>query len=318
MKAKLSTRITMENRTALETVIPLSTPYLVFLDPSNFCNAKCSWCPTGSGAARKYHAPQLMRYTLYQKIIDDLCKMPDEIKVLRLYKEGEPLVNPWFPDMVSYAAYGKRFNQIDTTTNGILLTPTLSIKLIQAGLNKIFISIPPVYSRVKYTNQIREFFRLSRGSCRVFVKILDTGMDERKKDTFFRDFGDICDEIAIENIAACWPGMDVEGTTDKGVYGQPIRKEVSVCPYIFYSVAINSDGTVSLCFLDWRHLMIMGDLKTESFKDVWNGKKLYDQRILNLQHQRKYVVGCRRCGQLSCGAPDDIDQYSEAILERLR
>lgn len=33
-------RITTENRTRLETVIPLATPYVIFIDPSNVCNLK--------------------------------------------------------------------------------------------------------------------------------------------------------------------------------------------------------------------------------------------------------------------------------------
>ncbi len=35
MKAKLKPRINLENRTKLEEVIPLSTPFILFVDPSN-------------------------------------------------------------------------------------------------------------------------------------------------------------------------------------------------------------------------------------------------------------------------------------------
>src|SRR4029079_13919367 len=47
MKAQLKPRINLEGRTALETVIPLSTPFVVFTDPASSCNFKCSFCPTG-------------------------------------------------------------------------------------------------------------------------------------------------------------------------------------------------------------------------------------------------------------------------------
>jgi len=55
-------RITTENRTRLETVIPLSTPYVIFIDPANVCNQKCSYCPTGHPDLLKgtYRKPAIM------------------------------------------------------------------------------------------------------------------------------------------------------------------------------------------------------------------------------------------------------------------
>ncbi|MCZ9957417.1 hypothetical protein [Brachyspira hyodysenteriae] len=48
MKAKIKPRIDLENRTKLETVIPLETPFIIFIDPSDKCNFKCKFCPTGN------------------------------------------------------------------------------------------------------------------------------------------------------------------------------------------------------------------------------------------------------------------------------
>jgi dTDP-6-deoxy-L-talose 4-dehydrogenase (NAD+) len=47
MKAQLKPRINLEGRTALETVIPLETPFVVFVDPASACNFQCKFCPTG-------------------------------------------------------------------------------------------------------------------------------------------------------------------------------------------------------------------------------------------------------------------------------
>jgi len=316
MTAELKPRIDFDNRTKLETVIPLSTPYLIFLDPSDICNAKCRWCPTGSGEALKYKKPQLMEKVLYKKIIDGLCDMPEKIKTLRLYKDGEPLLNPYFPQMVKYAKDSGRFGQIDTTTNGTLLTPKKGYKIVGAGLDKIFISVPNDYDQ-EYVDRVRNFY-LHRDQCLVYVKIIGDGMSCLDKEMFYNDFGTISDRIFIENLAPCWPGFDVGKVGEKGIYNQEIKGEPMVCSYIFYSLSINSDGTVSLCFLDWKRDMILGDLKKESFKDIWNGWKLHAYRTAHLRKLRKEViVNCHYCGQLSHGAPDDIDQYADEILRRL-
>ena len=43
MKAQISPRIDLVNRTKLEEVIPLDTPFVVFVDPSDACNFKCKF-----------------------------------------------------------------------------------------------------------------------------------------------------------------------------------------------------------------------------------------------------------------------------------
>ena len=47
MKSEFKPRINLEGRTPLETVIPLQTPYVVFVDPASACNFICKFCPTG-------------------------------------------------------------------------------------------------------------------------------------------------------------------------------------------------------------------------------------------------------------------------------
>jgi len=318
MKAKIAPRITLKGRTKLETVIPLSTPYLVFLDPSDICNAKCAWCPTGSGEAKKYKKPQLMDYILYRKIIDDLAAMPESIKVLRLYGDGEPLLNPCLPDMIQYAKHTGRFRQIDTTSNGILLNEFFMVpNLIGAGLDKIFISVPRGYT-AEYVKSVRKMYERGRDRCHVLVKIIGDGLSNAAKEKFMRDFGDIADSIFIENLSPCWLGLEVEGVNqEKGIYGQPLTPAPMVCPYPFYSVKINSDGSVSLCFLDYPHRMIIGDLKSESFKDIWNGEILRKYQVMHLSGKRDTHPFCSKCRQLVYGMPDVLDPYADEILKKL-
>jgi radical SAM protein with 4Fe4S-binding SPASM domain len=100
----------------------------------------------------------------------------------------------------------------------------------------------------------------------------------------------------------------------RGIYGQRI-KEVSVCPYVFYSFAINSDGSASACFLDWSRKLLIGNIGRESVKSIWNGKPLRDLQIQFLKGERKIHPVCSTCGQLSQGQPDNIDCFAEELLE---
>ena len=74
MKAELKPRINLEGRTALETVIPLSTPFIVFADPASSCNFKCTFCPTGHRdmIAETGRFQGVMKLDVFQKIVDDI------------------------------------------------------------------------------------------------------------------------------------------------------------------------------------------------------------------------------------------------------
>ena len=87
-----------------------------------------------------------------------------------------------------------------------------------------------------------------------------------------------------------------------------------MCPYVFYSIAVNSDGTVSLCFLDWHRKLVIGDAAKENIVDIWKGEKLKEYQKMFLRGERKQHSICTECGQLRQGQPDDIDQYARELL----
>jgi len=328
---KYETRIS-KVRTKLETVIPLNTPYIVFLDPSDLCNFQCKFCPNGDrerlkGINGRNFGP--MDFNLYKKFIDDLTKFPNKIKVLRLFKDGEPLLNKRFPDMVKYAKEKQIAEKIDTTTNASLLTNKLADALIDSGIDQINISIEGTtteeykdftkckinfdtfYSNIKYLYD-------NRKECHILIKINEDEISEESKQRFLDLFGPISDGIYLEHTISCWPTFDLKNVNvnkDVGIYGQPI-KEVAVCPYVFYSIAINSNGDISVCFLDWERKLVIGNIKNSNIADIWNGEEMNNYRKLFLSGKRKSHEFCGQCNQLSQGMPDNIDEFKNDLLKR--
>lgn len=332
MKAKIKPRIDMENRTKLESVIPLSVPFIVFIDPSDACNFQCKFCPTGDRKLmRKIGRPsKVMELDLFKKIIDDICEFEHPIKVLRLYKDGEPLLNPNFAEMIRYAKEKKCSQKIDTTTNASLLNPKINREIIAAGLDRINISIEGINAQQywdfssykidfdKLVENIKDLYE-NRQNCEIIVKINGDILSEDDKELFYNIFGDIADGVYIEHVMSCWPEFElkeVEVNKEYGIYGQKIT-EVSVCPYPFYSLSINSDGVSSLCFLDWSRKLIVGDVKEESVKNIWLGEKINQYRKMFLKKERKSNPICKDCGQLTHGMPDNIDKFAEELLKKM-
>jgi MoaA/NifB/PqqE/SkfB family radical SAM enzyme len=326
-------RIDLKNRTKLETVIPLQTPFIINVDPADSCNFQCSFCPTGDRRLmEEVGRPfRTMKFEIFTKIIDDLKEFNEPIKVLRLYKDGEPLLNAHFAEMVAYAKKSGSVLRVDTTTNASLLNPKLNLKIIEAGLDRINVSVEGVsaeqymkFSKYKidfdkFVENVKHFYE-NRKQCEVVVKINGDTLSEDDKKLFIETFKDIADGVYIEHIMSCWPEFELrdglEVNQEHGIYGQEI-KEVSVCPYVFYSFSLNSDGQASLCFLDWSRKLLIGDVREESVKSIWLGDKMKSYQKMFLQHGRKNHPVCGDCGQMTHGMPDDIDAYADELLKKL-
>jgi MoaA/NifB/PqqE/SkfB family radical SAM enzyme len=332
MKAKYEPRIDLVNRTALETVIPLDTPFVVFVDPSDACNFKCRFCPTSDrNLMKSVGRPwKQMSFDLFKKIADDMTEFSGQVEVLRMYKDGEPLLNKRLADMIKYARDVGASKRIDTTTNAALLTKDKGKEIADAGLDRINISIYGVnsdhyrnFSDVKLEfekvlGNVREFYEV-RGNCEMLVKINGDTLSGDEKNQFLSLFGDYTDKIFIEHTMSCWPDFQLRGVDvnrERGIYDQEIQ-EVSICPYPFYSFSINSDGLASVCFLDWSRKMVVGDASLESLTEIWNGPQLKGYRKLFLDGNRKKHPLCGGCGQMTHGLPDNLDPYKEQLSQKL-
>jgi len=330
MKAQFKPRINLEGRTPLQDVIPLSTPFVVFVDPASACNFLCPFCPTGHrdmiDETGRYQG--VMKLPLFKKIIDDLREFEKPIKVLRMYKDGEPFLNKNLAKMIAYAKQSGSVEYIDTTTNGSLMTPERLGPILEAGLDKINISVdgmnPEQYKKFtgfdfdfdKFVEHVK-WLDANKGACEVVIKIPGDLINDAQRKEFLDTFGDYCDRIFIENFAPCWPEFDVEAHTGikitEGIYQQPI-KPTDTCPYIFYSVSVNADGLVSSCFLDWGRKLLIGDLSKQSLKEVWHSKKMNALRRQHLEGRRMENPVCSQCGQLSHCLPDNIDAFRSELL----
>lgn len=333
MKAQVKPRINLEDRTPLETVIPLATPYVLFVDPASACNFRCVFCPTGDLQLIKQTGRFVgaMKYELFQKVVDDLHDFDVPIRVLRLYKDGEPFLNKRLADMVRYAKQSERVNYVDTTTNGSLISAERLGPVLEAGIDRINISVDGMdEATYQATTKVKFDFKqfvenvkwlyANKGNCEVVIKTLSEILTEDQRKEFFDTFGNYCDRIFVENFAPCWPEFDIEGhtgaTITKGLYNQPI-KEVDVCSYIFYSMAVNADGLVSSCFQDWERKLVIGDVRTQSLKRIWNSDAMNGLRQSHLEGERRSLDGpCRDCGQLTHCMPSNIDAHREMLLDK--
>ena len=313
-------RIQLEGRSDLKSEIPLSTPYTIFIDPSSVCNFKCKFC------MNKYiKSPKFMGLKMFENIIDTLQEFDKPVKVIRLYGFGEPMLNPSFHHMINYAKKSDKVLAVDTTTNGSLLSENMNYLLIDSGIDRINISIEGMNSSQykKFTGRDIDFKRLCKNiehlyknktDLTIFAKINGDYLTEDEKNQFLDTFKPITDGCNIEYTMNCWYDLDVpDKNNELGVYGQK-REKVDICPYIFYSMMVHADGIVSVCFLDWKQKMVIGDTHFNSLREIWDSKTFNDFRIDMLNGKKNHI--CANCDQLKAGMPVNLDPYREELLKR--
>jgi radical SAM protein with 4Fe4S-binding SPASM domain len=234
--------------------------------------------------------------------------------------------------MIAYAKQSGRVDYVDTTTNGTFLSPDRIGPVLEAGIDKINISVDGMNeeSYLRFTGFKFDFKKFAenvkwihanKGNCEIVVKIPAELITEAQRQEFFATFGDHCDRIFVENFAPCWPEFDIEKHTgvkiSKGIYQQDIG-DTDTCPYIFYGYSVNSDGLVSSCFLDWGRKLVIGDVRTQSMKSIWNSETMNALRLQHLEGRRQQNGVCGNCGQLSHCLPDNIDAHRLMLLEKFK
>jgi len=332
------------HETPLHTMLPLPLPETIHIDPSNLCNFRCVFCPTADKELlASVHRPQgMMDFDLFTKIIDELKSMTDRqgrrLSLLHLYKDGEPLIHRRFPEMAAYAKRADVAELVSTTSNGALLTEELSIKLIESGLDQIRFSIIHVnadgYRRLTRTFSDYERVRANiaflhgekkrrKSRLHVLVKTNDSGLSEEEKGRFVKDFTPLADMLTIDTLMG-WSLSEVKDFTlgvavATGMDSVSPLRERRVCPEPFARLAVNFDGQVSVCCVDWSYGTIVGDLRTETLAEVWNGEKLREFRLTHLEGRREAIPACAHC-QYIMGAPlrRDLDKHASRLASIYR
>lgn len=335
MKAEFKSKLDIKQRVALEEVIPLETPFLLYVDPSSACNFRCQFCPTGHKDLLKSSAYKrsLLDLGLFEKLLRDLEDFPEPIKVMRMNKIGEPLLNKKLPEMIALAKICGRVRYIDLATNAALFSPKLLSQLVDAGLDRLNISLEGTSRQqyIKYAKSDINFDQLvenirwlypHRGSMEITIKIPGSYLNNDDRQLFFDIFGDYCDRIFVEEISPIWPDFDVEQRAGvkiqelAGQYKQALEDK-DICTYIFYAMAVNSDGTVSACCPDWDQKLIVGNLRQQSLKEIWDSKAMYDLQIQHLQGKRRENPVCRECGHVKYAQIDNIDSHRRHLFDKL-
>ena len=322
-----------DRREKLSEVLPLDTPLSLNIEASRACNIKCIYCVhslPGEKLADINFKPDIMDRDIYFKIVDDCKAFEKKIKTIRFAGMGEPLMNRHLAEMITYTKQSEICDQIVVFTNALLLNHEVSSALINAGTDVFRITIQGLSAKTykenagakhdyeAFMDNLKYLYKI-RSKCRIFIKMLDFAVKE-EEEVFYDMFGDICDEIAIENVTTANNEVDYSDIFQEDnkliVTGEHEMNRVHVCPYPFYMLTINADGNVSACCKAINKAFLVGNVRQESLYEIWSNQRINELRVFQLKHTRFKHGICRDCASLDYAVPvsDLLDDQAENLL----
>jgi len=319
-------------RTVLSEVVPLSTPYVLFIDPCGACNFKCNFCPCNNSDFLEKERHAMMDMELFHKILNDIEDFPEKLKVINLYGFGEPLLNKNIFRMIKEIKERELCREVRCTTNGYLLSEEVNRKLVESGIDLIRISVEALtdkdYKEIcdvdidfdKFVDNIRNLYEISRGTnTKVSVKIINAALsDESDANRFYDIFEPISDYAFIQNTTQSWAEFEAcipEDRYDAQNVGNADNKN-KICSFALTHMTIHSNGSVGICCQDWKFGTEYGNVKENTLNELWNSKRLRSLRIAHLSGNRNKIPYCKDCEV--CYSDEEVEKEAEKIIKKLK
>ena len=286
----------------------MGMPLSISFELTNHCNLKCPECASGSDQMTRERG--FMDLGLYEKVIHELRPY---LYYINLYFQGEPMMHPGF---FSFPALTNGIKTV-VSTNGHFLAEGNPEKLIKSRLNKLIVSLDgmnqEVYSQYR---QKGEFTRVIEGirnvatardklhsSLKLEIQFLVNRYNENQIAEARRFAKEVNARLKLKS-------MQVISDNDTGKWMPPrgkfrryeeingrnvIRNSMpDRCPRLWFNPVITWDGLVIPCCFDKDAEFVMGDLKKDSFRTIWNNDryKKFRKQVLT----RRGSIGiCRNC-----------------------
>ncbi len=285
-----------------------SRPYILFLDPCNYCNLRCPLCPTGVNNLGREQS--MLSFENFKKYIDP--HIPYLLE-LNLHNWGESLMNEDVYKMISYA----RDNNIATnmSSNFVLIKDHEIDELLDSGLEYLIISLDGTSQEVYEQYRVRgNYERVVKNLKLLLKKRNDRGLKHpfvewqfivmKHNEHQVDEAEQLSKEIGVDlmrfipvglpyeakdrkTLAQKWFPASVEGrknaTEDyEQTFGQADKP--GPCFYLYRSMVINPDGGVSPCCVVYRANRDFDKLGSSkdpiNIPEIWNNDKYMSARSL--------------------------------------
>ncbi len=299
-----------------------SFPYILIIDPCNYCNLRCPLCPTGVKDLGREQS--MMSFESFKKYFDPLSPYLFEAY---MHNWGESLLNKDSYKMIEYAS--NKNVGTNLSSNLATLNSEGIDNLLDCGLEYLVVSLDGTsqeaygqyrvrgsYERVMHNMSEIIRRRNLRGQKIPVVEWQFIVMKQNEHQV--SDAQKIADKMGVDVMRFIPVGMPydfknrkeladkwfpekvkgkVESTHEEQKYGQDSRP--SPCFYLYRSMVVNADGGVSPCCEVYREKNDFVNLNSSEInvRQLWNSpvyqsaRSLFSSKVLE-DHVRSVCDGC--------------------------
>lgn len=288
-------------------------PISIGIEPTTSCNLRCPECPSG---LRSFTRPTgMLEETMFRNLIDQL---KDTLSYLTFYFQGEPYLHPKFLSLVKYASQQNIYTS--TSTNAHYLNDKQARDTVESGLDRLIISLDgtdqQTYQQYRVGGNIDKVLEGARNILKwreqlksktpyVVFQFLVVKPNEHQ----VPEVQQLAKKMGVDNVllktAQIYDyehGSDLIPTIDKysrykksadGIW--TIKNQLlDHCWKMWNSCVITWDGRVVPCCFDKDAHYTLGDLKKNTFEEIWRSDAYNDFRKMIL-NSREQIEICKNC-----------------------
>ena len=276
--------------------IDSETPSHLIVEPVSACNIRCIMCfQVDESFSGNKEFMGNMDLELFKKVIDDAENIG--IQAVTLSGRGEPTLHPRLGDMLDYCK-GKFFD-LKMNTNATRLNETLMHKIIEAGVTDLVFSVDSYekdeYERIRVLGKFDEIVtnikkfkeindRYSDSKCA--TRISGVKIDKKQNiEEFTKFWNNYVDHVVMVEMSERWDTYN----------NQVEHAGIQPCNFLWGEMYVWYDGKCNPCDVDYKSELLVGNIKENSIKDIWNGELYKKLRSSHLSGKRNECFPCDRC-----------------------
>lgn len=128
----------------------------------------------------------------------------------------------------------------------------------------------------------------------IYISFVVTSVTKEEKNSFYLDMKEYADDIVFTNVRN-QAGLMYDDVTQLLVDDPRANiKDRVPCPQVFNAITITCEGFVSACCADFQNYLIVGDLRKQSLKEIWQSESFCGLRKAHLQQNLENTL-CYNC-----------------------
>ena len=291
-------------------------PVVYNIETTNRCNMKCKMCPRTTMMTRKIEeidkatfcniVKQLRphsesEWAEWKKFCEQKYGISESdeasenhfflyiiAKVIQLHGYGDPLLDKHMHEYVKILHDNDFYSYFSCNPANINLD--LTYKMLDAGLDYIKYSIESVDDNVhklirgEMSNFMESYEKIQEVinykhqnnlKTTIVITMLDLNRKNQKEDydKLLEAFKDLDVYIYLKSEDCQWYRKDFHGT--KSIHWS------EVCKHPWMTMTIKSNGEATMCMEDFNNEIILGDVRKNTLREIWNGEAY---RKFRMQH----------------------------------